>query len=306
MLNNSISLISKSIIALGLLILFSSCKSLQTNNAIKDLKVDIQIGFNALEGDFALAFLDLSNKQHKLLINADENFHAASTMKTPVMIEMYKRAALGEFKLSDSIILKNEFKSIVDGSSYAMDITVDSNPAVYNKIGKNVTLYDLTYDMITASSNLATNILIDLVEAKAVTATMRSLGAKNIMVLRGVEDLKAFNLGMSNTTTATDLMIIMQAIAEGTAGSKEDCAEMIRILIDQNFNSMIPFYLPKEVKVAHKTGSITGVHHDSGIVYLPDGRSYVLVILSKNLKDFEGATVEMSVISKKVYDFMMR
>ncbi len=103
-----------------------------------------------------------------------------------------------------------------------------------------------------------------------------------------------------------ELLAIMQRIAEGTAGSKEDCAEMIRILIDQNFNSMIPFYLPKEVIFAHKTGSITGVHHDSGIVYLPDGCSYVLVILSKNLKDFDGATVEMSVISKKVYDFMMR
>jgi beta-lactamase class A len=274
--------------------------------SIEDLKVDLESHFSQLKGDFALAFVDLSNKEHSLLINADENFHAASTMKTPVMIEMFKQAAEGKFKLTDSIILKNEFKSIVDSSSYSMDITVDSNPEVYNSIGKKVTLYDLTYDMITASSNLATNILIDLVKAKTVTETMRSLGASNIMVLRGVEDLKAFDLGLSNTTTARDLMIVMQAIAEGTAGNKEDCEEMVRILIDQNFNSMIPFHLPKEVQVAHKTGSITGVHHDSGIVYLPDGRSYVLVILSKNLKEFEAATKQMSAISKKVYDFMMQ
>lgn len=299
-------LASNSFITLSLLLVLMSCKPKQTQRSLQNLKVDIEADFSQLKGDFALAFLDLSNKEHSLLINADENFHAASTMKTPVMIEMFKQAAEGKFKLTDSIVLKNEFKSIVDSSSFSMDITVDSNPEVYNSIGKKVSLYDLTYDMITASSNLATNVLIDLLKAKRVTATMRSLGANNIMVLRGVEDLKAFDLGLSNTTTARDLMIIMQAIAEGTAGSKKDCEEMVRILIDQNFNSMIPFHLPKEVQVAHKTGSITGVHHDSGIVYLPDGRSYVLVILSKNLKEFEAATKQMSAISKKVYDFMMQ
>ena len=299
-------LASNSFITLSLLLVLMSCKPKQTQRSLQNLKVDIEADFSQLKGDFALAFLDLSNKEHSLLINADENFHAASTMKTPVMIEMFKQAAEGKFKLTDSIVLKNEFKSIVDSSSFSMDITVDSNPEVYNSIGKKVSLYDLTYDMITASSNLATNVLIDLLKAKRVTATMRSLGANNIMVLRGVEDLKAFDLGLSNTTTARDLMIIMQAIAEGTAGSKKDCEEMVGILIDQNFNSMIPFHLPKEVQVAHKTGSITGVHHDSGIVYLPDGRAYVLVILSKNLKEFEAATKEMSAISKKVYDFMMQ
>ena len=299
-------LTSNSFIVLSFLLVFMSCKPKQTQRSIQRLKVEFEADFSQLKGDFALAFIDLSNKKHSLLINADENFHAASTMKTPVMIEMFKQAAQGKFKMTDSIVLKNEFKSIVDSSSFSMDITVDSNPEVYNSIGKKVSLYDLTYDMITASSNLATNVLIDLLKAKRVTATMRTLGANNIMVLRGVEDLKAFDLGLSNTTTARDLMIIMQAIAEGTAGNKEDCEEMVGILIDQNFNSMIPFHLPKDVRVAHKTGSITGVHHDSGIVYLPDGRSYVLVILSKNLKDFKGATQEMSVISKKIYDFMMR
>ncbi len=256
------------------------------------------------KGDYALAYINLTN-EHMILINEKETFHAASTMKTPVMIEIFRQAEAGRFKLTDSLFVKNEFKSIVDGSPYKMDINEDSGDALYKKIGKKVSIYDLMYDMITVSSNLATNILIEFVGAKNVTATMRKLGAKNIQVLRGVEDLKAYRKGLNNTTTAKDLMLIMKAIATGKAGSKKDCDEMIRILKDQKFNDMIPKYLPKEVQVAHKTGSITGVHHDSGIVFLPDGRKYVLVILSKNLKDFDKATDEMAKISKDFYDYIL-
>ncbi len=193
----------------------------------------------------------------------------------------------------------------MDGSSYQMDIQVDSDDDVYKLLGTKVSIYDLMYGMITASSNLATNILIELVGAKEVTATMRDLGAKNIEVLRGVEDLKAYDLGLNNSTTAKDLMLIMKAIADYSAGSKEDCDSMIKILKAQRFNEMIPRFLPKDVTVAHKTGSITGLHHDAAIVYLPDGRSYVLVLLSKNLKDFDKGTIQLAEISKTIYDYMM-
>ncbi len=285
-----------------LIIFTSSCMSEKA--PIDRLKKDIENHFSKTEGEFALAFLDLSDPDQKIFINADEDFHAASTMKTPVMIEIFNQAEAGKFNLSDSIIVKNKFKSIVDGSMYSMDIGDDSEDTLYSKTGKKVSIYDLMYEMITVSSNLATNILIELVDAKKVTEKMRDLGAKQIRVLRGVEDIKAYRKGLNNTTTAKDLMLIMQAIATGKAGTKNDCKEMIRILEDQHFNDMIPKYLPPQVKVAHKTGSITGVHHDSGIVFLPDGRSYVLVILSKNLKDFKTATDEMAKISKEIYDYM--
>ncbi|MEO9077359.1 MAG: serine hydrolase, partial [Gelidibacter sp.] len=144
-----------------------------------------------------------------------------------------------------------------------------------------------------------------LVDAKNTTATMRDLGAKNIQVLRGVEDQKAYDQGLSNSTTARDLMIIMEAIANHTAGNQKDCDAMLSILKDQEHNDIIPLYLPKAVKVAHKTGNITGVHHDSGIVYLPNGRAYVLVLLSKNLKDFDKGTDQLAKISKTIYDYVV-
>src|SRR5690606_19336702 len=124
------------------------------------------------------------NTGKKLFINENENFHAASTMKTPVMLEVFKQIKEGEFNLNDSIIIKNEYKSIVDGSAYSLNETDDSYALLYQQIGNKTTLYNLVYHMIINSSNLATNLLIELVDAKKVTASMHSFGAKNILVLR--------------------------------------------------------------------------------------------------------------------------
>ena len=264
----------------------------------EDFRTNVLSQIDSIQGDVAVAYINLSNPSDTLLINSEDEFHAASTMKVPVMIELFKQQQEGKINLNDSILLKNEFKSIVD----SIDVGDDSDDVIYSKIGSTVSLKDLMYSMITVSSNLATNVLIELVGAKNVTASMRDLGAEKIQVLRGVEDQKAYDLGLSNSTTAMDLMMIMKAIAEEKAGTKEDCDQMISILKDQQFNEIIPAQLPDDVSVAHKTGSITGVHHDAGIVYLPDGKAYVLVLLSKKLEDFDKGTAQLAGISKTVYD----
>ena len=288
------------------LIAFISCKKNEKNEKLVKLKNSVEEQFKSMKGDFAFAFLDLSNPDDVIIINADEKFHAASTMKVPVMIELFKQARNGKFSLSDSIVVKNEFKSIVDGSVYSLDINDDSGESLYHKIGSKVTIEDLMYEMITVSSNLATNILIELVDAQKTTSSMGKLGANNMIVLRGVEDIKAYKKGLSNSTTVRDLMIIMKSIANGTAGNEKDCEKMINILKAQKFNDLIPKYYPKDISVAHKTGSITGLHHDAGIIYLPDGRSFVLVIMSKNLKDFAQSTDDLAKISKEALDFMLQ
>lgn len=283
------------------LLLGITMQSLAQTGSSEQLKRTIQAKLSTVEGEFAVAFKDLQTGQ-MLFINEKDNFHAASTMKTPVMIEVFKQARAGKFKLSDSIVVKNEFKSIVDGSPFSLDISDDSADDMYKKIGQKITIYDLTYQMIIVSSNLATNILIDLVDAKKANATMRTLGANDIRVLRGVEDSKAFKLGMNNTVTAFDLMMIFEKLAQKTVVSKEDSEGMIKILLDQKFREKIPAKLPKEVKVAHKTGSITGVQNDSGIVYLPDGRKYVLVLLSRKLKDEKKGIEALADVSRLIYD----
>lgn len=284
------------------LFFLSSCEEKISKK--ENLEKTIQAQIDSIDGTVAIAFYSLSEPKDSLLNNVDEKFHAASTMKIPVMIELFKQASEGKLNLNDSILLKNEFKSIVDSSFYSMDVSDDSDDVVYKQIDTKVAIKDLMYSMITVSSNLATNVLIELVNAKKVTATMRDLGAKNIEILRGVEDQKAYDQGLSNSTTARDLMVIMESIANYNAGLQKDCEAMISILMDQKFNDIIPKYLPSNIDVAHKTGSITGVHHDAAIVYLPNGRSYVLVLLSKNLKDFDKGTDQLALISKTIYDYV--
>ena len=276
------------------------CACAPKNKNVAEVKEAIIKELAKQPGIYGLAFKDLSTGE-EILINEHEVFHAASTMKTPVMIEVFKQAKEGKFSLTDSVLIRNEFKSIVDGSTYSLDSAEDSEKRLYTLTSTKRTLDSLVYDMIIVSSNLATNIIIELVDATKVTRSMRDLGAKSIQVLRGVEDDRAFVAGLINTTTAYDLMVIFEKMANGETVSKEASDRMIDILSDQRFNTIIPAHLPAEVKVAHKTGSITGVHHDSGIVFLPDGRKYVLVILSKNLKDEEAATAAMANVSSMIH-----
>lgn len=266
------------------------------------LKQQIEQKLATTKGEFAVAFKDLDNPSDTLFIKAHTSFHAASTMKTPVMIEVFKQAKAGKFALTDSLVLKNEFISIVDGSPYSLEVGDDSEEALYKSLGQKRTIYQLVYEMITVSSNLATNMLIDLVDAKNVMETLKEVGINDIQVLRGVEDTKAFKEGKNNTVTAAGLAHLFEKIALCQLLTPDDCEEMKKILLDQKFNDIIPVFLPKEVQVAHKTGNITGVHHDSGIVYLPNGKKYVLILLSRKLENFEEGTKTLAEVSKMVYE----
>ncbi len=272
----------------------------QKASKVNKAKNEIQTEIKRTKGDFAVAFKNLSTNK-TIFINEKTSFHAASTMKTPVMIEVFKQAEIGLLKLTDSILVINKFKSIVDGSSYKMELGDDSDDTVYKNLGLKMSIYDLVFQMITVSSNLATNLLIELVGAKKANQTMRDLGAKDIQVLRGVEDNKAFAAGLNNTTTAYDLLLIFEKLAKNQILSKENHSKMIEILKSQKFNEIIPAKLPKGTMVAHKTGSITGVQHDSGIIYLPNGEKYVLVLLSKNLKSAKEGVKLLSKISEIIY-----
>jgi beta-lactamase class A len=277
---------------------------MQNKEPIDEIKKDIQQKLAISNTHFGIAFKDLQTGK-TLLINEKDNFHAASTMKTPVLIEIFKQAAAGKFSLTDSIVIKNSFSSIADGSDYSLDARDDSEPELYKNIRKKKTIASLSYEMIILSSNLATNLLIDLVKPDSIMHTMKEIGANDIKVLRGVEDNKAYQKGLNNTTTAYDLLLIYEQMANEKLISAAASKEMIRILLDQRFNEIIPAQLPKEVKVAHKTGSISGVQHDSGIILLPDGRKYVLVLLSRfDPVDEKTVIAAMADVSKLIYDYM--
>ncbi len=284
------------------IIALSSCFAQAQTASIDSLKVQIQGRLQSVEGRFAVAFKDMQTGQ-MFGINEKEVFHAASTIKTPIMIEVFKQAEAGKFSLWDSIPVKNEFKSIVDGSPFSLDISVDSDDGMYQNIGSKMTIYDLTYKMITKSSNMATNLLIDKIGAANANATMRGYGIKDLTVLRGMEDGKAFEKGLNNVVTAADLALVFEKLGTWQAVNPQASSEMLYILFDQTFNEIIPARLPKSVRVAHKTGSITGVQHDSGIVFLPEGKKYVVVLLSKQLKDVKAGVDALADVSEMIWKF---
>lgn len=271
---------------------------------IDSVTEEIQTYLQNEEGTFAIWFQHLRDPDLQFAINPDTVFHAASTMKTPVMIELFRRAELGEFDLSDSIRIENQFYSIVDGSEFQLELNPEGDDPYEAMVGEMATIYDLNHAMITYSSNIATNIIIQLVGAEQTTQTMRELGAENIDVLRGVYDMKAFDLGLSNRTTARDLAIIFEHLANGTAVNPEADSIMIEVLKDQFYRDVIPARLPENLEIANKTGFITGVRHDSAIVYLPDGSSYILIYLSKDLPDGDRGREIGTEISRMIYDFV--
>ena len=252
-----------------------------------------------------VAFIDLA-RGDTLFMNADERFHAASTMKVPVMIELFDRVDRRQLSLGQRIDLKNEFASIVDGSPYSLNPADDSDSLVYRWVGTAVSVHDLLEHMITRSSNLATNTLIQLVSAPAANATAHALGARDMVVLRGVEDGKAFAAGLNNMTTARDLSLLMKAIETGRAASPASTDSMRAILLRQEFNDEIPAKLPAGTRVAHKTGQITGHLHDAAIIYSRGRGPYVLVVLTRGIEDEKVARSLIADVSLLVYDHATR
>jgi len=252
----------------------------------QDLMEKVKKILTESKAEVAVAFYDFTTNK-SILINENIVFHAASTMKTPVMLEVFRQAEQGFFSLDDSIVIKNSFCSIVDSSEYSMNITDDSDGDLYKLIGNKTTIYDLVFKMITESSNLATNLLIDLIKPSNIMTTLKNYGINGVNVLRGVEDQLAYEQGLNNTVTAFGLMTMCKKMAKKELVSENASNEMINILTNQKHRSMIPALLPEGTITATKSGSITGIRHDSGIIFMPDGRKYVMVFLSKNVVDIQ-------------------
>jgi beta-lactamase class A len=265
------------------------------------IRTRIEQLIRASGAEVAVAFRTLESGQ-ELFIAPDEVFHAASTMKVPVMIELFRQAEAGQLRLDDPLPVINEFHSIVDHSPYTLDPAGDSDTEVYKHVGGSMTLRQLNEAMITVSSNLAANLLIERLGVENIRRTVRDLKADGMQLLRGVEDSKAFAKGMNNTTTARGLMRLMEAIARGEAVSRQASREMIAVLRRQHFNDGIPAGLPPGTPVAHKTGEITKIHHDAAIVL--GNRPFVLVVLVRGIEDQKKSAALMADIARLIYSSM--
>lgn len=227
--------------------------------------------------------------------NADEWFHAASTMKLAVLLGVYLMVHRGELGLDEPVHVRNRFTSIVDGQPFRLELG-SADAEVQARQGRTLPVSELAYWMITRSSNFATNLLVDVVGVPVIQAALRELGIDGVRVLRGVEDQAAFEAGLNNEVTASGLLRTLRLIAEERAFSPELSRAMLEILLDQQYKRGIPAGLPRDARVAHKTGNISTVDHDAGIVFLDGRKPYVVVILTQFPSELagHGAVAEVS------------
>jgi beta-lactamase class A len=233
--------------------------------------------------------------------NADHYFHAASTMKLAVALGVMRQVERGDLSLDSQVHVRNRFTSIVNQEPYMLDLGRDADPNVYGHLGKTLTVRELSYWMITLSSNLATNLLVDVIGIPAIQSALDELEIDGIRILRGVEDQAAFQAGLNNEVTANGLLKLLRLIADGKAYSRRASEEMLSIMLEQQYRSGIPAGLPKAARVAHKTGNISTVHHDAGIVYLEGRKPYVLVILTQFAAE-NGRGTAVAEVSRDIFN----
>lgn len=238
-----------------------------------------------------------------IFINADVSMHPASTMKVPVMMEVFRQAEAGLLSLDESLKIFNSFKSIVDGSEFSLEEADDSDKTLYARIGESESIRELNRLMIVRSSNLATNLLMERVICARVDAFIKELGIANMTVIRGLEDKKAYRLGMNNTASARSSTQMMKLIAEGKVVSRNVCDEMIEVMFGQEFNESIPALLPHNVKVAHKTGWTGDFFHDTGIVFPPNRKPYAISLFTHGFPEDDENQAHgcMAEVSQMIY-----
>ena len=217
--------------------------------------------------------------------HGDRWFHSASTIKVAVLYALFGAVDAGRFSLDARLHVRNRFYSMADGTPFNVSAARDGDRIVHAAIGRTMKLDDLARHMIVTSSNLATNLLVDLVGVEAAQQMLARHGIGGIELARGVEDEKAFVESFNNRVTANGLVALFRAIYDARGLSAESSRHMMDILFAQEFRSGIPAGLPPDVRaqsrVANKTGEISVAAHDAGVVFLPNRQPYVLAVLTE-------------------------
>ncbi len=264
----------------------------------------LQIAADAKFDAVAVAFHDYETGR-EFSHESGRYFHAASTIKVPLLLAVYKRAEEGRIRLDDTLHVRNRFHSLADGSIFRVAGSRDGDVDLHKRIGRALRVRELARVMITRSSNLATNLLLDYLGVETVQSVLRKAGIDAVKFVRGVEDTKAFEMGINNEITAEGFATLFRVLCEESFLRRETREQMLEILHAQEFNSMIPAGLPKETRIAHKTGEISTVAHDGGIIFPVGRKPYVLTILTQMSTDVENRHAQIAKISKTIFDFIV-
>ena len=239
----------------------------------------------------------------------DRWFHSASTIKVAVLLALFGAIDAGRFTLDSRLHVRNRFFSLVDRTPFRVSAGRDADKDVHAAIGKTMRIGDLARHMIVTSSNLATNLLVDLVKVDQAQQMLARHGIRGIELARGVEDDKAFEANFNNRVTANGLVALFRVIHEQSGVLPESAREMLEILFQQEFRSGIPAGIPADVRaaarIANKTGEISVAAHDAGLVFLPERQPYVLAVLTEPEPSSDRRMERIARVSSAVYEWLM-
>ncbi|WP_033542889.1 serine hydrolase [Planococcus sp. CAU13] len=290
------------------------------------LQQQIEQYISGIDAEFGISIKHLKT-QEEVNIQGDRLFQMASVVKVPILATLYDLAEKGEIDLNQRIEMLDEDHVPGSGVFKAMDS------------GIQPTIKDLATMMIIVSDNQATDKLLELVGgAEAVEEKMKSIGLNNIHIKHSIWDLLSWSAGKtelphteemadeiirdleegkydwesivfqespeSNTSTAKDMTLLMEKIAMGEFVSKECSAAIYEILLKQHYQQRIGGSLPRNTKVANKTGSLGTMFNDTGIVQLPgDKGAFVITVYSIGSSlDYKGDE-PIAEISRMAYEW---
>jgi beta-lactamase class A len=238
--------------------------------------------------------------------NGSRPFHAASTIKVAVLTAVFDAVESGRLTMDQRIHVRNRFLSASDGQPFRVQAARDADGEVHAAIGRTMRIGDLVRHMIATSSNLATNLLLDVIGLDEARRTIERRGIAGIDLCRAVEDERAFEAGCNNHVTADGVVHLLRAIRDANGFSAASSDAMVDILFDQQFSGGIGPGLPDAVRavarIAHKTGDISTASHDVGLVFLPGRPPYAIAILTESAGDPVDRTAALAASSRAVYD----
>jgi beta-lactamase class A len=248
-----------------------------------------------LDGVMGVAILDLTDGRI-LLRNADRVFPAASSIKTAILLELYRQdqearaGAKAKAKLDD--VYTFDPKDLVEDSRIMAGLT----PGV-----TRVTNRDLAQFMVAVSDNAAANILYDRVGKDNVNAMLHSLGLSKTMLRRKMMDIAAARRGDENVATPQEMVRLLEVVFKEKALKKQATTELIKQLSTKK-DSYIPRYLPENVQIANKPGELEAVRNDSGIVYAPN-RPFAISVMTAYDRDERVAERDISEVALEAYHY---
>ncbi|MCL4425088.1 MAG: class A beta-lactamase-related serine hydrolase [Firmicutes bacterium] len=249
-----------------------------------------------LKGKPAVAIKNLTSGE-SYFYNAEEIYPAASVIKLPLLVGLFKKAEEGLLSLRQRHPLVQAEKDLVGtiGSGILQDLENGLEP----------TVADLAMLAISVSDNIATNMLIDLVGMDYVNQTMGSLGFQATRMITKIGNYAAMAQGHDNKINAREMVTLLERLYHGEVINPSVSEGILRILKRQKF-SHIAALLPLGTEVASKSGSLKGIRHDVGLVYLPQG-AFAMAVLTRELeKPRDGATFISKVAWKSYQRFQGR